>query len=135
MTLVWFDDKSWDAAIEAFKEQRGRKILSMEFGEVGPKRAILGFVNGNAVVACLWGTEVDVGEFDVEVAKPFWSQGLGSTLVREYIARYTPCVRQFQADAVNEKSLAMLMAAGFQPPNPNTPRFVVLSTTTVRSDR
>ena len=109
--MVWFDE-SWNDAVAAFEETR--EIWSLELGdEVGSKRALVGFVVGPAVVACLWGTEEGVGDFDVQTDPNHRRQGLAEALLRAYVDRYGDRISRFQADPTNDTSRGILERLGF----------------------
>jgi len=83
------------------------------YGESSDSAGRWGVVEGDLLLACLWGTTIGIGEFHVATRDGYRRQGYARRLVESYIASFRHRVRQFQAQPRNPALGQRLAALGF----------------------
>lgn len=106
------NDSAVASAASALAETCG--ILAVQIGE--PKPVLFGVYDAvDELVACLWGTEKGVGDFDIAVAPHARRQRLATRLADKYLTDYGPVLTGFEVTINNRVLEGVARKHGFAP--------------------
>ncbi len=99
----------WDDQADELAEVRG--ILAFFLDDSWFPVVKLGIVEGERLLACLWGTTRKIAEFHIAVSMDCEDQGVAKRLILEYVSRYDGKVDHIQAAPIDKDIVKLKLAA------------------------